>query len=404
MSMLYLKKFILKVDFIGKIVFCVFLAMSVEQSFADNFNSGVTTDDVDIASPKTPKPILLKPIKIDGAIAPGSGPYLQNVTTTSIVVCWIMNEQVQTHLLNNLEPGQDYTYTLSDNTKDYIVKFRTAPKVDQSFNFAVWGDNRSYPGIAKAVAEQMLKKNPNMAINTGDIAHRGDSINVYINEFFQPFANLFSNVPFFVSVGNHEYVGDSKLVLFKKLLRQPGNGLYFAFTYGNSRFIVLNSYETRELNKGGKQLKWLETEFNSDDYKKSKFKFLIFHHAPYSQDWYGGTVLTKQTRGPAFRYIIHLAEKNGVDIVFCGHFHCYDRGMKTSNNGHETYFIVTGGGGGPNTLTNKNLCWPFMTVHGHDKHFTFTEIDGSNLSFQAIDTDGNIIDQFEIHKKKEEYL
>jgi len=346
-------------------------------------------------------------------------PYLQNVTKNSVVVRWITaelkggvvgyglegktdlhaTEEAKSYVLHEvplagLEAGKAYTYTVESGGQTFTGKFRTAPEADQPFTFAVWGDNRTHPDKHKPVADQMAKHQIDLAISVGDIVTRGRDIEEYKKEFFDPGQHLFRNVPFFVAVGNHEYGMDKDLDLFRSVLTQPGNERYFAFTYGNSRFVILDSNDRR--NPIEKQLDWLLEEFKSKAYQEAEFHFLFLHHAPYCWDWYGGEKKIEEA-------IVPLAEKYMVDVFFGGHFHCYERGMKT-HNGFDTYYVVTGGGGGEFTRgwgegAPKGKQREFMTVHDWKYHFVLLTVEGRTLHYIAKDKDGLVMDEFTIRHK-----
>lgn len=346
-------------------------------------------------------------------------PYLQNVTKNSVVVRWVTSEpsqgvvnyglgsrmnmkaakETQTYKLHEvplegLEAGRTYSYHVNAGGKTFTGRFRTAPMANQPFTFLVWGDNRTYPENHKAVMDQAAKNPIDLAISVGDITSSGKDIAEYKRELFDPAREFFRDAPFFVAVGNHEYARDPGLDRYSALLTQPGNERYFAFTYGNARFVLLDSND--KTITGGKQLDWLVEELKSKDYQDAEFRFLFLHHAPYCWDWYGGEKKIEEA-------IVPLAEKNRVDIFFAGHFHCYERGKKT-HDGFDTYYVVTGGGGGEFTEgwaegAPKGKPREFMTVHDWRYHFVMLTVDGKTVRAVVKDKDGTVMDQFSIEHK-----
>jgi hypothetical protein len=84
-----------------------------------------------------------------------------------------------------------------------------------------------------------------------------------------------------------------------------------------------------------------------------------------------------------------LFEQYGVNIVFNGHNHCYERSVA---NG--VTYIVTGGGGAPlYTEVNESPdSFYFASVH----HFVQITLSGGTLHGVAIEPDGTEFDHFTI--------
>lgn len=346
-----------------------------------------------------------------------AGPYLQNVTATSVIIRWTavqsdtavrygvdgkltsaatavrlpaprrMNEAQ----LTGLTPGARYTYSVHMGERDVIGTFRAAPAGDEPFSFAVWGDTQmDNPDhtAQPALAAQMAKLPIDLALSIGDIVDLNVTDSDFYEEFFLPAAGFLKNVPVFAAVGNHESLGDPDLARYRRWMRRPGpDKAYYAFTYANCRFIVLDSNEPA---LGPPQLEWLKQELASDACRKARFRFLALHHSPYCQDWYGGEKKVQQL-------IVPLAEEGRVDMIFGGHFHCYNRGTRTVKD-HKTHYIVTGGGGGMYTQPPRfgpgNNEYPFMAKHEWKHHFVLVKVDGAGLSVQAIDEKGEVFDEF----------
>jgi hypothetical protein len=92
-----------------------------------------------------------------------------------------------------------------------------------------------------------------------------------------------------------------------------------------------------------------------------------------------------------------LFVKHGVDVVFAGHEHFYER-MKPQNGIH--YFIS----GGAGKLRRGNIRNTDLTAKGfdQDRHFMLVEIDGDHLWFQAISRTGKVVDSGMITRREVE--
>ena len=79
----------------------------------------------------------------------------------------------------------------------------------------------------------------------------------------------------------------------------------------------------------------------------------------------------------------------GVDIVFAGHNHYYARCVV---NGVQ--HITTGGGGAP--LRSPDAGYPNVVVAVESHHFVEVDIQGNQLSCIVRDSNGGILDSFDM--------
>jgi hypothetical protein len=89
-----------------------------------------------------------------------------------------------------------------------------------------------------------------------------------------------------------------------------------------------------------------------------------------------------------------LMVRYGVDIVFSGHEHIYER-IKPQKG--ITYFIV----GSSGQLRRGGMTPSPMTASGFDRDqvFMVASIDGGDLTFQAISRTGVVVDSGVIHDR-----
>jgi len=114
---------------------------------------------------------------------------------------------------------------------------------------------------------------------------------------------------------------------------------------------------------GDTQKTWFEADLVANS--SADFTLVSFHHPVYSSGYHGGSSALETKLVPLF-------EQYGVDMVFCGHDHIYER--ITQNDIH----YVQTCGGSPRDGSDPNYC--VLTMMGNE------------LTGQAYDTDGNIID------------
>lgn len=329
-------------------------------------------------------------------------PYLQSVTPDSIWIVWDTTEPVngrvqygQTPALGQsvvdqvaglhhevqllgLKPYHTYYYRVDEGETS---TFRTAAGPDQSnFQFAVYGDTREGYFIHRSIVRQISAQRPDFLIHTGDLVESGRFKSEW-DTFFRVEAPLLKSAPIYPTLGNHEDFDPPVLnSYYTDIFHLPGNELWYAFDYGNARFICLKAdgYPIGTYFLEGEQLSWLEEQLSANT---APWLFVYFHIGVFTsrEEGYLETGLREQ--------LVPLFEKYGVDLVFMGHHHSYERVLV---NG-ITYIVTAGGGAG---------LYPFgepepdsqAAVQAH--HFVTIEMAGDRLSGTAIDQRGTIIDQF----------
>jgi predicted phosphodiesterase len=330
------------------------------------------------------------------------GPYLQSVTPFSIWVVWdtrqpslgqveygptsdlglaveesqaVLHHEVE---LTGLQPYSDYFYRV-DGGK--TARFRTAAGAEQtSFRFIVLGDTREGRSIHNSLIRRMLDHEPDFVINTGDMVETGQAASEW-DDFFRIEAPLLRTAPLYPTLGNHE---DFNPPLFNSLYRDifhlPGNELWYAFDYGNARFICLkvDGYAAHGFFPEGEQLSWLEQELATS---RAPWVFVFFHIGMFTSREEG--FLETGVRD----LLEPLFKKYRVDAVFMGHHHSYERILV---NGIT--YIVTAGGGAP--LYEFNTPEPGSQAAVQDFHFTLFEVNGDRLVGQAIGRKGQVLDRF----------
>jgi hypothetical protein len=87
------------------------------------------------------------------------------------------------------------------------------------------------------------------------------------------------------------------------------------------------------------QRAWLAEDLRRARRNKARAIFAFCHEAPWSHGLHGSSPLLIRDYAP-------LLAAGGVDVLFCGHDHIYERGTGLTPKGKLTY-VVTGGGGAP---------------------------------------------------------
>jgi hypothetical protein len=252
----------------------------------------------------------------------------------------------------------------------------TLPNDKESVKFAVIGDSGTGGSAQLRVAKQMIDARTvfpyEFVLMNGDNLYGGESERDFRRKFEEPYKPLLdAKVPFYATLGNH----DNPNQRFYKLFNMNGEKYYtFKPKSGGVRFFAL---DTNYMDKV--QLDWLEKELAASG---SDWKIAFFHHPIYSSGGRHGSDLQLRER------LEPLFLKYGVDVVFAGHEHFYER-IKPQK---AIYYFVSGGAAKlreGDVRPNSPL-----TAKGFDTgyHFMLIEIVKDVFHFQAISDDGKTVD------------
>jgi predicted phosphodiesterase len=283
--------------------------------------------------------------------------------------------------LTGLTPYSVYQYQVDGEERG---SFRTAAAPDQTeFRFAVYGDTRSGRTAHREIVKQIVEVAPDFVIHTGDLVESGRFKSEW-DTFFKIEAPLLRTAPFYPTLGNHEDY-DPTLPWgskYTEIFHLPGNELWYTFEYGNARFICLkgDGLPVTVYFPGEEQLAWLEEQLAANE---APWLFVYFHIATFSSR--SENILETGMR----ERLVPLFEQYGVDAVFMGHHHSYER-IKVN----EISYIVTAGGGA--SLYELEQPEPGSQVAVSAYHFTLIEVKDDRLFGSAIDRRGELIDSFEL--------
>jgi VCBS repeat-containing protein len=288
------------------------------------------------------------------------------------------------------------------------ITFTTAPEPSASgFTFVALGDSRpdtnSSPPSQGAldVAAEMEQHSFDLALHTGDLVNSGgvcsgddSSWNQYVRAYFDLYRENLGRIPFYPSVGNHELNGgDCGYQSYTDVYDLPENAPlgyeeeFYSFEWGNAHFVALDT--NQDYSAGSPQYNWLVNDLQTS---VQPWKFVFFHHPAYSSGVYSDTSEVQTHLVPVF-------ETYGVDAVFNGHDHHYERtcpivdGACTTPQDGGVVYYVTGGGGAP----LRPVSGDWFTAYGDSlNHFLKVEVNGCWLRLDAIDTNGSVFDSYEI--------
>jgi predicted phosphodiesterase len=300
------------------------------------------------------------------------GPYLQNLTDSSVTIMFSTNQLVvpgvhisqeegESKLIRNskdglfnvgsnlhkvqidgLTPGRSYDYQLDvvpiQKYRPYEVvygepyisssfSFQTHDVTKEQVHFTVFCDLHDKPGkLLKYLESNDVEKQDAYFFN-GDIMGHLEEEKQLFHSFIDPAVEVFASFkPFYYVRGNHETRGQFARNL-KSYLDLPEDEYYYARTIGPVRFIMLDGGEDKPDSTSVyagladfdafrlKELEWLKKEIKTEAFKEAAFRVVIIHMPimEHKKNWHGMAFLAEHF-GP-------VLQEAGIDLMLSGHTH-----------------------------------------------------------------------------------
>jgi predicted phosphodiesterase len=258
-----------------------------------------------------------------------------------------------------------------DNDIQYRVKLRnqvvregvfpSRASAEKSIRFVMVGDLANGKESQNEIAYQISLAKPRFLITLGDIVYSGGRMSQYMNHFWPTYnqpaeegsrtgASLMASVPFYAVLGNHDTEAakwpdypDALAAYFVFYAGGEGPGLgpwntplgknpagatafrravgksypalaNYSFDQGPVHFLVLDSNSYVALTNVP-LLRWIQADLQNS---KARWKIVAFHAPAFhtSKEHYFDQKI---------RRLEPIFEKTGVDLVFAGHVHNYQR-------------------------------------------------------------------------------
>ncbi|MCA9805018.1 MAG: metallophosphoesterase [Cyanobacteria bacterium HKST-UBA02] len=366
--------------------------------------------------------------------------------------------------LTGLESGKIFKYRiLYDGKAVFGGRSRAPVPAGSSFEAVLVGDLFD----AGPVASRIEALDPDLTVFAGDIVYKHGQFGDYLEQFFPAFGGLLAHRLAVAAVGNHDVSAPRELFGFKSKKKEPDLFAYrfvfdqrrngpvkpgkdcfdfsgdaekyrrsykivgremlsqtcFSFKYGNAFFLVLD---------GNRYVDWSRAELRQwvsdrlEEGRDSAWRFVVIHQPPFTCD----VTYLNENRS---RLLCDLFQAHGVDVVFSGHSHMYERshplifevqpqadgsmvGAGGSVRGAFTLdrqfdgrehtrprgivYITTGRGGKPLDLDHQpdsaNLPEYLKVLDLDDLSVTSLSVADRELVIRQVSTSGRIIDEFRI--------
>ncbi|HIA55329.1 MAG TPA: hypothetical protein EYN91_25145 [Candidatus Melainabacteria bacterium] len=375
-------------------------------------------------------------------------------------------------LLKGLKPGSAFEYRVSiAGQQVFAASAKTPPGSGCKTTVALFGDFADGDPEATKVAKGAYKANADMVILVGDVVYNNGLYGEY-RKHFDPVYNgdgergapIGRSVVTAAVPGNHDvrvpdrfdfiqHASDADLFAFFRIFRHPNNGpkldadvlskmvererdgqkllkLYgpdfiklsnYYFRQGDSFWVMLDANEYLDWRNPDLH-KWLEKALAKG--ADCTWKFVCFHQPGFNSD-------AKYKTDTRMRVLSPIFEASGVDIVFSGHCHFYERSyplkykIKSGKAGRKlnpegtmvldkvfdgdknnkpqgVIYIVSGAGG---LLVTKGMrpsshgkVESSFKIGDRKNSFTVLSLDGKVLTLRQVDTAGGEVDKFLIDK------
>jgi calcineurin-like phosphoesterase family protein len=250
----------------------------------------------------------------------------------------------------------------------------TLPNANGNLKFAVIGDSGTGSSSQYAVAEKLTASKDKFpyefVLMLGDNLYSGSGAKDFQKKFEKPYKSLLdSGMKFYAALGNHDNPNER----FYKAWNMNGERFYTFKPKPGVRFFALDSNYMDP-----KQVEWLEKELAASG---SDWKICFFHHPIYSSGGaHGSNLQLREQLEPLFL-------KYGVDAVFAGHEHFYER-IKPQRG---IYYFISGGAA---KLREGDVGTSELTAKSFDTgyHFMLVELAKDKLHFQVITDQGKTVD------------
>ena len=314
------------------------------------------------------------------------------------------NHQIQ---VQGLSPNTKYYYELMVGDKVLLPKskelyFRTHHDVStkETINGWVLGDcgkaSDEQREVRDAYYRHAAQQPTDLILFLGDNAYNDGKDEEYQTAIFENmYEDILKNTISWSCLGNHDghsAKSASQSGPYYDIFDFPKNaecgGLasgteaYYSFNYGNTHFISLDSYDS-DRSETGQMHQWLENDLANNS---SKWTVAFWHHPAYSKGSHNSD--TEDRCIEMREHFLPLLESYGVDVIFSGHSHSYERSymIQAHYDSSKTFDIQrnTVGNGSGNGREDGD---------GAYRKTTSGELAGKGMVYLTAGSSGHITDQ-----------
>jgi predicted phosphodiesterase len=353
------------------------------------------------------------------AIVLTRGPYLGRPSDTAVAVIWDTNVAADSQVEFAAPDGVWHTATAPGVSPHHVVSIAALPSgaevfyrivsdgvelapessfraprdgTESRFRFAVIGDTAQGGTVLSEISDRLVESGAEFAVHTGDVVYPSGSQADYDRTFFVPLTRWLCRGPVLPALGNHDVQTAHGAPYLANFVLPPNgvtnNRRFYALHEANALFVCLD-VESSGYGADSPQYDWLVRTLAAST---ETWKFVWFHEPPYSSGH--PNRLVRLILCPLFEHF-------GVDIVFSGHVHLYERTWPIHDfvpNGRGVVYITEGGGGSPLSTFHQEDYSAFVAARFG---YVVVQIGGGSLVLTAHDTGGAVFDSLTLDKPQQ---
>ena len=357
------------------------------------------------------------------------GPMIQQVSTNGFSVRWVQpaggrvelcvrrkggdveriaarrDGELYDFAVSNLAAGTEVEYWVEpevappESRPAQVWRTRTVRPAGETFSFIAFGDSGRGEPRQYALGRTMNRYAVDFVIHVGDLVYGPKTLSEYGTSFYEPYRELLAKSAFYPALGNHDF-GPTESPFFCRQFDLPLNGPNlidpehcYWFDYGDARIVAIDS-NIPEPMLYRKVRPWLREVFKGSG---KRWRFVYLHHPAYTGEVYPPDLRIQRTLVPEM-------ERRGVDMVFNGHAHLYERTLPLLGGVPHPDGIVyiTTGAGGSGLRPDEVNPPPYIAVqHAACDSFTVVTVADELLHLKQISVDNTVIDSFTVVKRRE---
>ena len=362
------------------------------------------------------------------------GPLLQSLGRDSLTIAWIASDpgtpavdygptldygasraadsdgDRRAVTLQGLVPGATCFYRIRAGERILAAgpewRFTTdAGRNDSTFAFFVTGDVGRPEMHQTRTAASILRAQPwpDLGLLAGDAVYEKGRSEDYDRHLMFPWRDVFRAIPVWPALGNHDWKSDPA-GNWEREWFLPGNEHYYSFDFGSAHFIALDTGDGR-IAELPQQVRWLEADLQQ--HRAAAWTFVFFHHP-------GWTCTYKGDNAAVIEHFTPLFERYGVDVVFNGHAHTYERSfpmrqgepVDTGEDPHyqdpgAPIYVVSGAGGSPKQDEPTRPCARTAFFRDEVLCWTHVVVDGARCTLRTVESDSDaLVDSASIVKSR----
>lgn len=251
---------------------------------------------------------------------------------------------VHSVIVKNLEPGNTYIYKAGFEghwSDEYELEILDVKGNDKTIKMLWVTDQQGWDVTeysAWGKANNYIENNEtyDFILNTGDISQNGNRSFEW-REYFDVSKNNMSTHPQMTCVGNNDLVDKLYSIAYtyySTVENSPYPSVY-SFNYGYVHFICLDSNilnepldATKPIRGVNEQITFIKEDMAKPENQK-RWVILYIHEAPYS--------IVRNTKTQKF---INEFYDAGIDLVLCGHHHCYTKSHRMGKINSENKDVI----------------------------------------------------------------